>query len=386
MSQPTGYDIKSYGEMITDKARIESHVQALRTAIYPGSTLVDIGAGTGIFSVLACQMGTEHVDAIEPHDAISVAKAIAAANGYADRITFHQELSTSVNLLEQTDIIVSDLRGILPLHQQHIPAIIDARERFLKPGGCMIPEVDILIGALVETPKIYKHYEQPWSFNDYGLDMSDGHKPVVNSWQKVSLEETQLLVAPQVLATLDYRTITSPDVDGTLSWIMENQGIAHGVAVWFDAQLTGDIGFSNAPGQPELIYGQAFFPLQNPVQLGPGDQVVIRLRANLVGDDYIWRWDTRINAPGKPDTPTADYKQSTFYGGVVSHQNLRKKASAYVPDLKEEGRINRIILDSMDGDTTLEDIARKIAKLFPDQYQDWKQALAKVGTLSEKYS
>jgi hypothetical protein len=61
------------------------------------------------------------------------------ANGYADRITFHQTLSSAITLPQPADVIVSDLRGVLPLMQHHIPAIVDARQRLLAPGGVLIP-------------------------------------------------------------------------------------------------------------------------------------------------------------------------------------------------------------------------------------------------------
>ena len=64
-----------------------------------------------------------------------MAREIAAANGFADRIDFFQELSTEVELPERADVIVSDLRGVLPAYQHHIGAIADARERLLAPGG-----------------------------------------------------------------------------------------------------------------------------------------------------------------------------------------------------------------------------------------------------------
>ena len=77
-----------YGFMIADNARMDAYVEALRRAVGSDSVVVDIGAGTGVFSLLACQFGARRVYAIEPAVAIQVAREIAAANGYADRIEF----------------------------------------------------------------------------------------------------------------------------------------------------------------------------------------------------------------------------------------------------------------------------------------------------------
>lgn len=386
MSKSTGYSLTGYGDMITDKPRMDAYVQALKQIVEPGSNVLDIGAGTGIFSLLACQLGARHVDAVELDDAIKVAEVNAAQNGYTDRITFHQALSTSITLPQRADIIVSDLRGVLPLYQQHIPSIVDARSRLLKAGGNMIPQSDTIFAALVEAPKTYLSYEEPWLFNDHDLDMRAGQKMVVNNWQKVNFTGDQLLVPAQLWATLDYTNITDPNVEGELEWHMEKTCIAHGIAVWFETKLGEGIGFSNAPGHPGLIYGQAFFPLQRPVTLTEGDKVKIQLQASLVEDDYVWLWNTRVINQENPDTLGVDFHQSTFYGAPFSHGKIKKKASAYIPLLKVEGQMDRIILDRMDGNTPLSEIAQQILELFPDRFRDWKQALTHVGKLAQKYS
>src|SRR3954471_21820036 len=106
--------------MIADSARMDAYARALRQAIKPGSVVLDIGTGIGIFAMLASQFGARRVYAIEPDDAIQIARQIAAANGYAERVEFFQNLSTRIELPERADIIVSDLRGVLPVFQHHI--------------------------------------------------------------------------------------------------------------------------------------------------------------------------------------------------------------------------------------------------------------------------
>lgn len=90
------YSLAGYGSMIADRVRMDAFAQALRQATTPESVVVDIGTGTGILALLACRFGARRVYAIEPDDAIQVAREIAAANGYADRIDFIQAVSTKV--------------------------------------------------------------------------------------------------------------------------------------------------------------------------------------------------------------------------------------------------------------------------------------------------
>lgn len=381
MKTPAGYTLGGYGEMIAPSQRMHAYASALRQAVRPGAIVLDIGAGTGIFSLLACQFGAGHVHAVEPDDAVLLAHSFAADNGFADRITFHQRLSSEVSLPVRADVVVSDLRGILPLFQHHIPAIIDARERLMAPGGTLIPMRDTLFGCLVEAPEHYSRYREPWLKNEFGLDLSGGHSMVVNSWRKARITASQLLTPPQVWCTLDYRTINSPDVRGELAWTVQRAGMAHGVGLWFDAELVSGLGFSNAPGQPELVYGQAFFPLQREVPLEIGDRISVALGAILVGADYIFSWKTSVTASN--GSAKTLFEQSTFLGEPVSLAKLKRTDARFAPPSTEATEIHRECLSMANGVATLGDMARRLSDKFPLRFPTPQDALAYVAELFE---
>src|SRR5436190_22785077 len=103
------YSLHGYGKMISDGVRMSAYARALEETVRPESTVLDIGAGTGVMSLLACKFGARKVIAIEPSVAIYIASELAAANGFADRIEFIRDVSTNVTLSERVDVIVSDL-------------------------------------------------------------------------------------------------------------------------------------------------------------------------------------------------------------------------------------------------------------------------------------
>ncbi len=380
------YSVADYGQMIADRARMEAYTQALRMAVRPGSVVVDLGTGTGIFALLACQFGARRVYAIEPNDAIQVAREIAAANGCADRIEFLQSVSLQATIPEKADVIVSDLHGLLPLAGRHIPAIADARRRFLAPGGKMIPLRDILWAAGVDAPELYADVVGPWEDKRHGLEMEAARRMAANSFCKGRVKPDQVLLPPQRWTTLDYTTIENPDQAGRLSWTVTRPGTVHGIVVWFDAVLAEGVGFSNAPDKPPLIYNRAFFPWQRPVGVSPGDTVCVALQASLVGEDYVWSWETWVRQGTDAGEPKAQFKQSTFFGAPLSPQQLRKRAADFAPALSAEGEIDRFILALMDGQSSQEAIARQVAQRFSDRFARWEDALTRVTELSQRYS
>jgi len=380
------YSISSYGSMIADRGRMDAYVKALRQAIKPESVVIDIGTGTGIFALLACQFGAKKVYAIEPSDAIQVAKEIAKANGYADKIEFIQKISTQVILPELADVIISDIRGMLPLFQTHIPAIVDARNRLLAPGGILIPQCDRLGVAVVEAKHLYSRIVDVWENNIYGLNMTAARQVVINNFGKGWVAPGQLLTSTKCWGILDYNTVENPDIQAELDWTVVRGGTAHGISIWFDATLAEGIGFSTAPGMPELVYGNGFLPLLKPVLLETGDEINVSLQANLVGDDYVWRWDSKVFAQGDRTKIKANFKQSTFFALPLSPVQLRKTSAKYIPTLNDEGKIDRLILELLDTGTELGTISNKLLEQFPNYFGSWQDALTRVGNLSQKYS
>jgi protein arginine N-methyltransferase 1 len=380
------YSLDSYGSMIADRVRVDAYAEALRKTVREGSVVVDLGTGPGIFAVLACQLGASRVYAIEPSEIIQVAREIAVANGCETKIEFLEEFSGRVTLPTQADVILSDLRGVLPLFERHIPVIVDARRRFLAPDGTLIPRKDTLWAAIIDAPKPYGELVDAWDLNAFGQDLSPARQLIVNHVQKVRVGADRLLTEGRLWATLDYVRVESPDVRGKLDWKVERAGTGHGLLVWFDADLAEDARFSNSPSAPETIYGSQFFPWTQPVSLEPGQTVRVDLAALLVENDYVWRWATCIEPLAGSGVPLVHFDQSQFAGEVLSAAQLRRRAAEYVPHLSEQGRLRRRTLELMDGTVSLEEIARQLAGEFPECFPGWERALSYVGMVSQEYS
>src|SRR5262245_47223326 len=102
--------------MLQDRPRIDAYGESMRRSIRAGDVVADIGSGTGYFSLLACQLGARKVYAIEPGIGIELARECARASGLGDRIECIRDISTRIDLPEKANVIISDLRGALPLH------------------------------------------------------------------------------------------------------------------------------------------------------------------------------------------------------------------------------------------------------------------------------
>jgi protein arginine N-methyltransferase 1 len=322
------YSVAIHGRMIADRVRTEAYARALRESVTSESVVLDLGTGTGLFAILACRFGARKVFAVEPGEIIHLARRLAHDNDVTDRIEFIQKLSTDIELPEPVDMIVSDLRGVVPLFNGHIPSIVDARRRLLRSGGTLIPRRDTVWVALASAPELYRRVAGLSGEDAYGVELSALRDMLVRTPRKGMVTPEELITEPLRWTVLDYATIEQPNVRGTLEWTISRDIVAHGLVQWFDSELTESVGFSTAPWEPEMIYGRGFLPWNSEVALEPGDKVVIDLAAHFVSDDYIWRWNTRILRGGNDRDVKAQFDQSSFGARAFSVAGLiRQKAS-----------------------------------------------------------
>jgi type I protein arginine methyltransferase len=369
--------------MIADEIRMDAFVAALEKTVTQDSVVLDIGCGTGIFTLIACRLGARRVFAVEKDDVIDVAKEIVRANGCADNVEFIQDLSTNISLPERADVIVSDIRGALPFYALHIPSIIDARERLLAPGGAMIPKQDTVLVAVADVPDVYHERVACWECF-FGFDMQAARTMVANTWSKQRIDRDRLISEPRDLGVVDYHTIADPNFSGSTACEITQVGTVHGFLVWFETVLAKGIGYSCGPGGSVASYGSAFFPLERPVSVNPGDRVSIRIAASLIDSDYIWRWDTAVHNGADPDERVS-FSQSTVLGFPLSTRRIERSSATYIPELTESGRVAQLVLELMQKGLSLGEVAEKVTERFPEQFRGADEALRHVTRLSHNY-
>src|SRR5262245_5502595 len=104
------HELEFHAFCLTDTgSRLDQFARAIAAHIRPGDTVVDLGAGSGILSFLACRAGARRVYAIEAGASLQFARLLATRNGFADRIDFIGGPSTHLVLPERVNAIVGDI-------------------------------------------------------------------------------------------------------------------------------------------------------------------------------------------------------------------------------------------------------------------------------------
>jgi 16S rRNA G966 N2-methylase RsmD len=364
--------------MVVDPVRAAAYFAAIRETVKPGAVVADVGAGPGMLGVYAATLGARRVYLIEPDASVYAAAALAEENGVADRIEIIRAPSNEIELAERADVIISDLRGVTPFHGQHFAAAADMRRRLLAPGGICIPRRDVVMSALVEDGAMYDRTVRAWSDMPVSLSHESFTQLLANRWYLARATGEQLLSDPSSFVTLDY-DLPTPPLARRWEAKATRDGEAHGLLLWFDAELTNTVSFSNSPAAPSALYGQAFFPFAPSITLRRGERLALDLRGVLSGDDYAWSWSAT-------DEAGRSIRHSTLHGIPMHPDALVNRGEQFVPHRSVEGEIVRVLLTAADGQTTLGALARTLHEHFGQRFPTTQSALNYVTQLEDLWA
>lgn len=275
--------------MLGDAPRVGAYAAALKAhrPTIEGKVVLDVGAGSGILSLLAAKHGlAARVYAVEATPAMAnLARQLVAHNGLGDVVQVVEGLAEDVSLPEKVDVIVSEWMGFYLIHESMLESVLVARDRWLRPGGLMLPGRARIWASPVEAEELRCEIEAYKSM--HGLDL----EPVGTAElerrcaepQVESVDAGRLLAAPKMIAdfgdlhTLAASATTKLEVD--VQFLTLRAGCAAGVAFWFDVgfasreQSAGpgaceELVLCTSPGAPAthwkqtVVYLGAFPPVE----------------------------------------------------------------------------------------------------------------------------
>lgn len=293
-------DIRSHEWMLKDSVRCEAFRKAIAETVTPGCAVLDVGAGSGILSVFAAQAGAGVVYAVERTGIAELAERIAADNGFGDRIRVLREDMEAVELPGKVDVVVSEWLGGYALDENLMPIVTLARERWLKPGGRMVPRaVRSWIAPAYDT--LLQQDIDFWRSEPYGLDLGAIGEARARQADngRHDLKREQILCAPQAMWEVDTRTCSVEDAnrpfEARLEFTGDGDGQFNTLTAWFDARLSEHVRLCNGPDAPDTHWGRSIFPVGRVVDLPAGARVRVHFAHEPRGKgESLATWDIQV--------------------------------------------------------------------------------------------
>ena len=344
-------------DYLTLPGRNALYRSAIGATLAPGDTVADLGCGVGVLGLFCLEAGASHCWGIDRSDAIHLARESMERAGLSDQYTCIADSTFQTDLPERVDLIICDHVGYMGIDYGIIPLMRDARRRFLKPGGKMIPQALDLMVAPVESDACNVKARswgsdavpEPYRWLDglscnlrycHNFEPADLRGPAVHLGHVVFAEDEPGLFRFDALLTVT------------------KAGRFDGFAVWFDCQLAGDIRMTNSPLDPaSILRPQAFFPARQSFAVEAGD--VVRVSLRVMAENQIIAWT--IAPPGNAPV----HKLSTFNSTVMTPADLVRDSGRPLV-LSRDGEARAFVLAQVDGVRSGEDIIAKVLADRPD--------------------
>lgn len=277
-----------YLPMIVDHARNSAYRTALATRLKDrnDAAVLDIGAGCGLLSLMAAQLGARRVDACELDGPLSrAAVEVVQANGAADRVHVINKdcrhLEVPGDLPAKADLAVFELFDCSLIGEGVLHYLAHAREHLLASDAIYVPMAGRVRAMLIEY-----RLDQIWDIDANILN------PYRFTPEFINVDAERLAHRPLSEAfdvfTFDFGNASPEPQECQIDLVASADGTIGAVLFWFDLQMAPEQWLSNAPGAaPHMHWKQA---LQFLPELQVHEGMGLPVTAKHNGSSLTFRW------------------------------------------------------------------------------------------------
>lgn len=370
--------VDEHQEYLADAARIGAFRRALARTIRPGDVVVDIGAGTAILGMLACEAGAARVYSIDDGSIVELARELVRANRFDGRLAVVKGSSTRITLPERADVVVADQIGRFGFEAGVLEYFADARERLLKPGARAVPSAISLVVALVEHPATWRRVAF-WGKRPAGLDFEPARRIAENTGYPTNLRPGDLLSKPVTGATLDTLTHGTGPIRFEKTLRATRSGTLHGIGGWFSAQLAPGVELTNSPlSRNRIRRRNVVLPIARPIKLAKGDRVKVSM--TILPKDTLVSWTVEVKSA------RVRFAHSTLRGMLICREDLAYTKPDFVPVLSPWGKARQTVLELCDGKRSLREIEEGVLRGHPALFPGRAEAAAFAAEVITRYA
>ncbi|MDW3193942.1 MAG: tetratricopeptide repeat protein [Cytophagales bacterium] len=277
--------------MVADSVRNQAYEQALDKVVNPESIVFDIGAGSGLLSMMAARQGARRVYTCEMSKVMSnMAEEIITKNGYEDQITLYPLKSTSLTPDQfegKPNVLVSEILDAGLIGEHAIPTLRHALTELCDEACTIIPARAKIIGKLVSIPamRAVNPVQEIEGFDFTPFDQFRVPKEyLVDDLTKY---EHQSLTQSTDLMAYDFYDMGDPipehqwrekyfDMD------IEESGLLDACVFWFKLWLDDEITITTDPDAvvKHHCWNQALYFFENKIEVKRGQKVRMKMIYN----------------------------------------------------------------------------------------------------------
>lgn len=265
--------------MLRDQARTAAYIAAIAEVVKPGAVVVDLGTGTGILSLAAARAGAGKVFAFERARIVELARRNFTANFPAASIEVIAADSRAYGERGGfADVLVSEWLGVHALQENMLSAVIDARRRFLRPPGIMVPyRVGLWLAPLRTNARRAMDVDD-WRAPFFGFDLSEIARLSAEDPLNFTVHPSCVIGQGQEGLGLDMRQVEDrPLYRLHGSFAFPAAETVEAICGWFTAELAPRVRLDTSPFAPRTHWEQAIYPFAEPIGVAAGETLSLSI-------------------------------------------------------------------------------------------------------------
>jgi type III protein arginine methyltransferase len=280
-----------YIPMILDQERNNAFDRAMKASLRASEvrTVLDIGAGFGLLSMMAAQNSAARIYACEVNPSISrVADEVIRRNDLASRVTLLNKdcrrLTVPSDLPERADLAVFELFDCSLIGEGILHFLAYAREHLLKKNARYLP-----MAAVVRAMIIEYRLDRVW---DIDVNILNAYR-FSQSFTNVDASRLsyRALTDPFDVFSFDFSSATPEPEERDILARATGDGTAGAVLFWFDLQLDASTWLSNSPTADSRLHWKQALQFLPEVRITRDLPLPITAKHDGSGTAFRWKPD-----------------------------------------------------------------------------------------------
>jgi protein arginine N-methyltransferase 1 len=306
---------------------------------------------------------------------IEVVRTSLTRAGLAEQASFIHGNSHQVEILERADVVICDQVGFFGFDYGIVQTLQDARLRFLKPGGRLIPARINLQVTGVESDRCAALADD-WLAEGIPAEFHWLRDRAVNTKHPVDLRPEELLCEPVCMTEIDFRQANPDYFSCSAQLSVRRDGVIHGLGGWFECELTDGVWMTNSPLSGQKINrSQAFLPIGEATRVKAGDVLQVTVMARPA--DHLIAWIVEVPHRRK-------FSHSTWLGDLLTPAEILNRNPDQIPKPSRTGRARSIVLSYCDGKRTFKQIGETVLREHPALFPSTEETTRFVAAVLAK--
>lgn len=291
-------NLRSHEIMLSDTVRVEGYRDGLAGSVRAGDVVLDLGAGSGILSLLAAKQKPKKIYAVDHSPFLDVARRIAEANGVTC-IEFVQANSRAYTPPELVDVVIHEQMGTALFEENMVENLLDLKARVMKPGGIIAPgQFEVFVEPVTLKRDQVVRYIADIEIEGVDLSMLRDDAGAAHFRPQDYASHPNdgraafdyYLAAPAPLIAFDLNTMESPREVPRLfraARRVVRDGALDGFCIHFRATFPNGVSFDTAPTSRYTHWNNRIVRADGRM-LRAGDEIAYTLKAEALADPRLW--------------------------------------------------------------------------------------------------